>query len=36
MKSENLLIDNAGNVYVTSGDPYGDQGLGGVVWVIRP
>jgi hypothetical protein len=35
MKSENLLVDPAGRIYVTSGDAYGeDYGPGGVVWRV--
>jgi len=35
MKSENLLVDDVGRVYVTSGDAYGYQaGSGGVVWRV--
>jgi hypothetical protein len=35
MKSENVLVDQADRVYVTSGDAYGhDSGLGGVVYRI--
>jgi len=37
MKSENLLVDDAGRVFVTSGDAYNFQsGAGGVVWRIDP
>jgi hypothetical protein len=37
MKSENLLVDGRGRVYVTSGDAYGYQaGSGGVVWRVTP
>jgi len=37
MKSENLLVDPAGRVYMTSGDAYGYQaGSGGVVWRVTP
>jgi len=39
MKSENLLVDPAGRVYVTSGDAYASVhqgGSGGVVWRITP
>jgi hypothetical protein len=37
MKSENVLVDDEGRVYVTSGDAYGYQGgSGGVVWRVTP
>jgi len=37
MKSENLLVDPQGRVYVTSGDAYSYQaGSGGVVWRVTP
>lgn len=37
MKSENLLVDERGRVYMTSGDAYSYQaGAGGVVWRITP
>lgn len=37
MKSENLLVDDAGQVYVTSGDAYAFQaGAGGTVYRIVP
>jgi hypothetical protein len=37
MKSENVLVDDSGNVYVTSGDAYDfQQGSGGTVYKILP
>ncbi|MCY2961475.1 MAG: hypothetical protein NTY35_15035 [Planctomycetota bacterium] len=37
MKSENLLVDAAGRVYITSGDAYSyHAGSGGVVWRVTP
>lgn len=37
MKSENLLVDAQGRVYLTSGDAYGYQaGSGGVIWRVTP
>lgn len=37
MKSENVLVDDHGRVYVTSGDAYTYQGgAGGVVWRVTP
>jgi len=37
MKSENLLVDEKGRIYITSGDAYGYQaGSGGVVWRVTP
>ncbi len=37
MKSENLLVDEKGRVYITSGDAYSYQeGSGGVVWRVTP
>jgi hypothetical protein len=37
MKSENVLVDDQGRVYVTSGDAYTYQGgAGGVVWRVTP
>ncbi|MEQ1892660.1 MAG: hypothetical protein ABL998_08975 [Planctomycetota bacterium] len=37
MKSENVLVDERGRVYVTSGDAYAYQGgAGGVVWRVTP
>lgn len=37
MKSENLLVDDAGRVYVTSGDAYAFQyGSGGTIYRINP
>lgn len=37
MKSENILVDDAGRVYVTSGDAYGAQAAtGGTVYRITP
>lgn len=34
MKSENVLVDPRGRVFVTAGDAYGDEGLGGVVYRV--
>ncbi|MEL7238204.1 MAG: hypothetical protein AAGK78_05020, partial [Planctomycetota bacterium] len=34
MKSENLLVDG-NRVFVTSGDAYRDDGLGGAIYVVR-
>lgn len=37
MKSENLLVDAQGRIYMTSGDAYAYQhGAGGVVWRVTP
>lgn len=37
MKSENVLVDDAGRVFVTAGDAYApDAKLAGTVYVIRP
>jgi hypothetical protein len=35
MKSENLLVDSEGRIYITSGDAYSyHEGAGGVVWRV--
>ncbi len=36
LKSENLLVTDDGTVYLTSGNPYADQALGGTVWEVKP
>lgn len=36
MKSENLLVADNGDIFVTSGDGYAfHQGSGGVIWRLR-